>query len=75
MQGKIFFLWPNVVQLNLLCLSLFLFTVDVYPPEFFQLFITQYSTNKDNLLKNPEILLFGYHFIYSHTPHTVTSVY
>lgn len=38
-----------------LVIFIFFFTVDVYSPEFFRLFIIQYGTNKDDMFKNPEI--------------------
>lgn len=59
MHGKSLFAlakYAKLFVLNLLWLSLFFFfTVDVYSPEFFRLFIIQYGTNKDDMFKNPEI--------------------
>ena len=74
--GKKYFcfgkMWHTFSLQSPLVISIFL-TVDVYSPKCFQLFITQYGTNKDD--KNPEILFCHYHFTYSHAPHTVTSLY
>ena len=76
--GKKYFcfgkMWHTFSLKSPLVISIFL-TVDVYSPKCFQLFITQYGTNKDDMLKNPEILFCHYHFTYSHAPHTVTSLY
>lgn len=57
MHGKNLFALAKCAKLFVLNLLLFIFffTVDVYSPEFFRLFIIQYGTNKDDMFKNPEI--------------------